>query len=100
MTPVPDYLALVNGHTPPAKVCKWKTQPEDYSGVYETGCNQAFEFTSGSPDDNNFLYCPYCGGEIEVAPPPLTEQDILDERGDRAYQELKDMEVEEGPWAR
>lgn len=104
MMPVPDLLALVNGHCPPAKTCKWKEWSFG-TGVFETGCNQEHTFLDdGGPIDNHFAYCPFCGGEIEVATPPLTAEEIEMEKGDRAHQEMKDREaeaehdIERGPW--
>jgi hypothetical protein len=43
--------------------CQW-TISNDY---WETACGEAFEFTEGTPIENDFNYCPYCGK-------PLTEQ--------------------------
>jgi hypothetical protein len=32
--------------------------------VWETGCGQTMSFNEGTIEDNNYRYCPYCGGEI------------------------------------
>lgn len=43
--------------------CKW-TQDED--GIYDTDCNNRFEFIGGStPKENSFEYCPYCGKPLK-----------------------------------
>ena len=40
------------------KTCEWE-QNED--GWWNTDCNNAFQFTDGSPIYNEFKFCPYCG---------------------------------------
>jgi hypothetical protein len=49
------------------KSCFWDYD-EDSPGVYETTCKNMFEFTADGVKENQFLYCPYCGGSIEVEP--------------------------------
>lgn len=45
-------------------ICKWN-QGED--GDYESECENRFEFLGGSsPEENGFVYCPYCGKKIRV----------------------------------
>ena len=43
--------------------CKWTV---DEDGVFDTGCNNRFEFIEGGPEENRFTHCPYCGGKLEV----------------------------------
>lgn len=44
------------------KTCHWK---EDSDGFcYETGCGNAHVFIDGGPKENNYKYCPYCGGRL------------------------------------
>lgn len=40
------------------KPCVWQ---ENEDGVWNTNCDNAHEFIAGSPNDNNYRYCPYCG---------------------------------------
>jgi len=43
--------------------CIWT---EQYQGEYwETACGQAFFFDTGEVKENGFIFCPYCGQEIE-----------------------------------
>ena len=44
-------------------VCKWT---ETGDGWYDTGCNNGFETTSGTVQDNKFRFCPFCGKEIKT----------------------------------
>ena len=46
----------------PRKVCLWI---QDSEGAWETQCGQTFEVTSGTPSENGFKFCFYCGGELE-----------------------------------
>lgn len=45
------------------KKCKWKY--DDYYDTWETSCDNGFVVSAGTPEDNGFHYCPYCGLEIE-----------------------------------
>jgi hypothetical protein len=44
-----------------AKTCRWAM---DDDGTWHTSCANAFQFECGNPEDNDFAYCPYCGGKI------------------------------------
>jgi rRNA maturation endonuclease Nob1 len=48
-------------------VCIWK-EDEEY-GMYETGCGNAFQTIEGDIEENNFKFCPYCGGSIRQEHP-------------------------------
>ena len=52
--------------------CTWK-QDTHLGDCYETQCGDAHIFNDGTPKDNNFKYCPYCGGEIVVPRDPQIE---------------------------
>jgi len=42
--------------------CQWVyIDNDDY---YKTKCDQAFTLNSGTLQENNFTYCPYCGWPI------------------------------------
>ena len=48
--------------------CTWTRCKEDYlvSRVYwETACGEIFEFNNGSPQENSFRFCSYCGKAIK-----------------------------------
>ncbi len=49
-------------------VCVW-TQNEDGWGnaFWETSCDNGFEFNDGTPSENSFCFCPYCGLELVEA---------------------------------
>jgi len=45
------------------EICKWVNQ--DISEYFETECDNAFGFNCDGIKENNFKYCPYCGGKIQ-----------------------------------
>ena len=42
--------------------CVWT---EDEEGYWDTACGEKHEFIIGSPSENNYVFCPYCGDNIE-----------------------------------
>lgn len=47
--------------------CKWIPGEDSFHWEYwNTECGHGFKFEGGGLEDNEFLYCPYCGGPIEV----------------------------------
>ena len=42
--------------------CLWK---EDADGLWHTECGEIHMFLYGSPTENNYNYCPYCGKVLE-----------------------------------
>ena len=54
-------------------LCIWTL--EEWHDYWETACGQAFCMTTGTPHENTYNYCPYCGrGLIERWP----EQELFD----------------------
>ena len=43
--------------------CQWTEDPD---GIWYTSCGQAHEFNTGTPEENDHLYCPYCGNVLET----------------------------------
>jgi len=46
------------------KPCIW--QYNEWHNIWETSCDHAHVFIADGPHENNYKYCPYCGGELEV----------------------------------
>jgi len=44
-------------------VCKWECS-EKAEEIWETDCKNRFVFIDGTPKENGFRFCPYCGEEI------------------------------------
>ena len=47
--------------------CEWRLCDEE-ANVYDTTCRNPHILIEGSPTDNNYEYCPYCGKKIKIAP--------------------------------
>ena len=44
--------------------CEWEVWDEE-ANVYRTSCENAHFIVDGSPKDNDYAYCPYCGRKIK-----------------------------------
>ena len=42
--------------------CTWHVDCNEY--MYDTTCSYMFQFNDGNCEDNQFNYCPKCGGKI------------------------------------
>jgi len=47
--------------------CEWRIDDRD-NDVYTTGCDNAFIFVEGTPEENQMNYCCYCGKPISEPP--------------------------------
>lgn len=45
------------------QVCQWAEADPDY-GQWVSECGESFDFANGTPTENGFQYCPYCGKPI------------------------------------
>ena len=46
-------------------VCEWRLCDEE-ANVYDTSCRNPHILIEGTPKENNYKYCPYCGKKIKV----------------------------------
>ena len=46
-------------------VCEWKLEDEE-ANVYDTSCRNPHILIEGTPKENNYEYCPYCGKKIKA----------------------------------
>ena len=44
-------------------VCEWRLCDEE-ANVYDTSCRNPHILIEGTPKENNYEYCPYCGRKI------------------------------------
>lgn len=44
------------------RACTW-TEDDD-TGAYDTACNNKHIFIEGTPAENGYRFCPYCGGAL------------------------------------
>jgi hypothetical protein len=51
----------------PENVCEWMETKEDPFGdpLYSTGCGHLAQLIEGTPEENQFKFCPFCGKEIQ-----------------------------------
>ena len=45
--------------------CEWRLCDEE-ANVYDTSCRNPHILIEGTPKENNYEYCPYCGKKIKV----------------------------------
>lgn len=63
---------MKNGNIGNNVLCTWT---EDYDGgVWETQCGQCFTLLEGTPEDNNFSFCCFCGKPMKEIP-KIEEED-------------------------
>lgn len=46
-------------------VCEWNLEDEE-ANLYLTGCQQRQLLFDGTPKENGYRYCPYCGKKIKI----------------------------------
>ena len=46
-------------------VCEWRLCDEE-ANVYDTSCKNPHILIEGTPKENNYEFCPYCGKKIKV----------------------------------
>jgi hypothetical protein len=47
-----------------SKGCTWELPISGDSLIWRSECGESFVFEDGSPKENGFMFCPYCGHEI------------------------------------
>ena len=47
------------------EVCEWMLCDEE-ANVYDTSCRNPHILIEGTPKENNYEYCPYCGKKIKI----------------------------------
>lgn len=55
------------------RTCVWS---EDEDGTWETECGNAFVIEAGSPTENDFRFCTYCGAELVEEPSREDQEEI------------------------
>lgn len=58
-----DYVLVhVNAIPDRSGVCRWS---QDFDGINNTACGNAWVLDDGTPPENGMKYCPYCGKALE-----------------------------------
>jgi len=47
-----------------SKVCNWKWSEYNGSNFWKTDCEEEFCLIDGGTQENHYIYCPKCGGNI------------------------------------
>ncbi len=63
-----------------APPCTWiEMRGLDGDTYYKTACDQADVMIGGTPQENYYRYCPYCGGRITVIAAKADDEDDEDD---------------------
>ncbi len=57
-------IEIVKGDREPEPECEWKLEDSE-SNLYVTGCENLQLIFYGTPEENGYKYCPYCGRKIK-----------------------------------
>ena len=60
-----DAIEIVKQGGVREDVCEWRLCDEE-SNVYDTSCRNPHILIEGTPRENNYEFCPYCGKKIKV----------------------------------
>ena len=63
---IDDAIEIVKKGGASDDVCEWRLCDEE-ANVYDTSCRNPHILIEGTPKENNYEYCPYCGKKIKVA---------------------------------
>ena len=94
-----DYVEGKRGINISDDVCEWKLCDGE-ANVYNTSCGNPHILIEGTPKENNYEYCPYCGKKIKVVMKNMAKMN-LDECGnleepclscDKAYMDILSYE--------
>ena len=58
-----DAIEIVKQGGVSDDVCEWRLCDEE-ANVYDTSCRNPHILIEGTPQENNYEYCPYCGKKI------------------------------------
>ena len=62
---ISDAIEIVKQGGVSDDVCEWRLCDEE-ANVYDTSCRNPHILIEGTPKENNYEYCPYCGKKIKV----------------------------------
>jgi hypothetical protein len=57
-------IEIVKGECATEQSCEWKLEDSE-SNLYVTGCENRQLIFEGTPEENGYKYCPYCGRKIK-----------------------------------
>lgn len=75
-------IEIVNGEYVTEQSCEWKLEDSE-SNLYVTACENRQLIFEGTPEENGYKYCPYCGRKIKRGG-ELPEKGVASKRGNPA----------------
>lgn len=60
-----DAIEIVKQGGVADDVCEWRLCDEE-ANVYDTSCRNPHILIEGTPQENNYEFCPYCGRKIRI----------------------------------
>ena len=60
-----DAIEIVKQGVISDDVCEWRLCDEE-ANVYDTSCRNPHILIEGTPRENNYEFCPYCGKKIKI----------------------------------
>ena len=63
---VDDAIEIVKHGGVSDDACEWRLCDEE-ANVYDTSCRNLHILIEGTPRENNYEFCPYCGKKIKIA---------------------------------
>lgn len=57
-------IEIVKGECSTEQSCEWKLEDSE-SNLYVTECENRHLIFEGTPEENGYKYCPYCGRKIK-----------------------------------
>ena len=63
--PTEDAIEIVKQGGVSDYVCEWRLCDEE-ANVYDTSCRNPHILIEGTPQENNYEFCPYCGKKIKT----------------------------------
>lgn len=57
-------IEIVKGEYATEQACEWELEDAE-SNLYVTGCENRQLIFEGTPEENGYKYCPYCGRKIK-----------------------------------
>lgn len=64
MAALTEAYDAMAGNQESDETCRWRSTLMGEDNAYDTGCMNTHQFFEGTPRDNHFKFCPYCGKSI------------------------------------
>ena len=66
-------------------ICIWQEEEDLHSTFWQADCGHAFQFSEGgTPADNEFAFCPYCGKVLNGKQIDLNNLEVIKDLAEKA----------------